>query len=328
MFIYIIKRILWCFPVIFGAIFIVFSIKFIDPGDPVAVSLGASYTQEQYDAKAKEMGLDQPFWTQFGTYVKKIVTEVDFGTSYVTKRPIATEIKVRIGTTMKLAFISIVIAVAAGLPFGIISATKQYSWADKTVTVASLFFAAMPGFWLALMLMLLFALNLRVLPASGLGGWKYWVLPAISSGTVFIAVITRMTRSSMLDVVRQDYMRTARAKGLKESTVIMKHGVKNALIPIITVIGFQFGMMVAGSIIIETIFSLPGLGTLMLSAINNRDYPVIQGCVIVLAALVCVINLIIDLAYGFVDPRIMEQMKTRSGKSKRVKKRKGEAAAL
>ena len=315
---FIIKRVLWCIPVLFGAILIIFAISFIDPGDPVAALLGGSYTQEQYNDKAEELGVNQPFWIRFGTYIVNIVAKGDLGTSYTTKRAVSTEITSRFGVTIKLAVISIIIAVAFGLPSGIISATRQYSWADRIVTVASLFFASMPGFWLALMLMLAFALNWKLLPASGLGGWKNWVLPALSSGLAFIATLTRMTRSSMLDVVRQDYIRTARAKGLDERTVIVKHGIKNALIPIITTIGFQFGILVSGSVIVETIFSLPGLGTLMMSAINNRDYPVIEGCVIVLATLICVINLLVDLAYGFVDPRIMDQI--RSGNRKRKKK--------
>ena len=315
---YIIVRVLWCIPVLFGAILIIFAISFIDPGDPVAALLGSSYTQEQYEQKAEELGVDQPFWHQFGAYIKNIVTKGDFGISYRTKRPVAQEIGDRVGTTIKLAVISIIIAVIFGLPSGILSATKQYSWADRFVTVASLLFASIPGFWLALMLMLAFALNLKLLPASGLGGWKHWVLPALSSGLSFIATLTRMTRSSMLDVVRQDYIRTARAKGLDEKTVIMKHGIKNALIPIITTIGFQFGLLVSGSIIVETIFSLPGLGTLMMSAITNRDYPVIEGCVIVLAAVICIINLVVDLAYGVVDPRIMDQIR-KAGKKKKKK---------
>ena len=314
---YIVTRVLWCIPVLFGACLIIFAISFIDPGDPVAALLGGSYTQEQYDTMAEELGVDQPFWVRFGTYITGVVTRGDLGISYTTKRAVSVEITSRFGITMQLAVISIIIAVAFGLPSGIISATRQYSWVDRIVTVASLFFASMPGFWLALMLMLALALNLKLLPASGLGSWKNWVLPALSSGLAFIATLTRMTRSSMLDVVRQDYIRTARAKGLDEKTIIMKHGIKNALIPIITTIGFQFGILVSGSVIVETIFSLPGLGTLMMSAINNRDYPVIQGCVVVLAALICVINLLVDLAYGFVDPRIMDQMRSNRKKNKK-----------
>lgn len=318
---YIVTRILWIIPVMLCAIFVVFAISFIDPADPVAAMLGGSYTQEQYDAKAAEMGTDRSFWEQFGSYLGNLVTKGDLGTSWSTKRPVSLEISERIGVTLKLAVISIIIAVLLGLPFGIISATKQYSWADKIVVVLSLLFASVPGFWLALMLMIAFALNLHWLPASGLGDWRNWVLPALASGLSFIATITRMTRSSMLDVVRQDYIRTARAKGLPERTVTMKHAVRNALIPIITVVGFQFGLLVSGSILVETIFNLPGLGTLMMSAISNRDYPVIQGCVVVLSAFICVINLLVDLAYGFVDPRIMEQIK--SGKSRRHKKPRG-----
>lgn len=316
---YIVKRVLWCIPVLVGVIFIVFSINEIDPGDPVAALLGGNYTQEQYDAKKVELGLDKPYLVRFVSYVEGIVTEGDLGTSYTTKRPVAKEITERFGITFKLAVLSILIAVVLGIPFGVISATKQYSAADYAVTTGSLLFASMPGFWLALMLILAFSLNIKLFPASGIGSWENWVLPSLASGLSFIATITRMTRSSMLDVVRQDYIRTARSKGLGEWNVITGHAIKNALIPIITTIGFQFGVLVSGSVIVETIFSLPGLGTLMMSAINNRDYPVIEGCVFVLAALICVINLLVDLAYGFVDPRIMEQIKKKNTKKKKAK---------
>jgi peptide/nickel transport system permease protein len=302
--------------VLLGAIFIVFAINEIDPGDPVTALLGSGYTQEEYDEKEAELGLDRPFMVRYADYVAGIV-HGDFGVSYTTKRPISDELKERFGITFKLAVISILIAALLGLPSGILSAVRQYSAADNAVTVASLLFASMPGFWLALMLMLAFALNLKLFPASGIDGWKSWVLPSLASGLSFVATITRMTRSSMLDVVRQDYIRTARAKGLDEKTVIMKHGVKNAMIPIITTIGFQFGMLVSGSVIVETIFSLPGLGTLMMTAINNRDYPVIMGCVIVLAVLICLINLVVDIMYGLVDPRIMEQIRGTTGTRRR-----------
>ena len=317
---YIAKRVLWCIPVLLGAILIVFAInRLVDSGDPVAAILGGNYTQEQYDAKAEELGLDQPFVVQFYNYIKNLVIHGDMGNSYVTKRAVSDEIRERFPVTFKLALVSILIAVVLGIPFGIISATKQYSIADYSVTTLSLIFAGMPGFWLALMLVLLFSMRLKWFPASGLGGLKYWVLPALASGLSFVATITRMTRSSMLDVVRQDYIRTARAKGLSENKVITRHHIlRNALIPIITTIGFQFGILVSGSVIVETIFSFPGLGTLMLTAITNRDYPVIQGCVIVLAALICLINLLVDLAYGFVDPRIMAQIT--GGKRKKAKK--------
>jgi peptide/nickel transport system permease protein len=315
---YVIKRVLWTIPVLIGVVFIVFVIGEIDPGDPVSALLGGNYTQEEYDAKYRELGLDKPFLTQFFNYLKGIVTEGNLGTSYTTKRPVATEIVERFPISFKLAVISIIIAVAFGVPFGIISATRQYSLADYSVTTGSLIFASMPGFWLALMLMIIFALNLKLLPASGTGSWKNWVLPALASGLSFIATLTRMTRSSMLDVIRQDYIRTARAKGISERTVVRRHALKNALIPIITTIGFQFGILISGSIIVESIFSLPGLGTLMMSAINNRDYPVIRGSVLILAALICLINLLVDLAYGFVDPRIMAQYRKGSKNGKKL----------
>jgi len=313
---YVIKRVLWTIPVLIGVVFIVFVIGEIDPGDPVSALLGGNYTQEEYDAKYRELGLDKPFLTQFFNYLKGIVTKADLGTSYTTKRPVVTEIIERFPISFKLAVISIIIAVAFGVPFGIISATRQYSLADYSVTTGSLIFASMPGFWLALMLMIIFALNLKLLPASGMGSWKNWVLPSLASGLSFIATLTRMTRSSMLDVIRQDYIRTARAKGISERTVVRRHALKNALIPIITTIGFQFGILISGSIIVESIFSLPGLGTLMMSAINNRDYPVIRGSVLILAALICLINLLVDLAYGFADPRIMAQYKKSSQNKK------------
>ncbi len=314
---FIIRRLLWIIPVMLGVVLIVFTIDRFAPGDPVAAELGGTYTQEQYDAKEAELGLDRPFFVQFFDYVGGIVTRGDLGSSYHTGLPVSQSIAQRFPITFKLAVISIVIAVGLGVPFGVISATRQNSILDRVVTVFSLVFAAMPGFWLALMLMICFAINVKFFPASGTEGWRSWVLPAAASGLSFIATITRMTRSSMLDVVRQDYITTARAKGQREGVVIRRHALRNALIPIITTVGFQFGILVSGSVIVETIFSMPGLGSLMMTAINNKDYPVIEGCVLVLACLICIINLVTDLAYGFADPRIMAQY---SGGGRRKKK--------
>lgn len=313
---YIIRRLLWIIPVMLGVILIVFSIDRFSPGDPVAAELGGSYTQEQYDAKEKELGLDRPFLVQFGSYLSNIVTKGDLGKSYHTGLSVSKSIVERLPVTVKLAIISVIISVGFGIPFGVISATKQNTILDRIVTFFSLIFAAMPGFWLALMLIILFSINLKWLPASGTETWKGWVLPALASGTSNIASITRMTRSSMLDVVRQDYITTARAKGQKEGVVIRKHALRNALIPVITTVGTQLGILVSGSVVVETIFNMTGLGSLMMTAINNKDYPVIEGCVLVLAALICLINLITDLVYSFVDPRIMAQY-TGGGKKKK-----------
>ena len=315
---FVIKRILWMIPVLFGAVFIVFSINRLSPGDPVAASLGANYTQEQYDRVEAEMGLDKPFFVQFYDYVKGIITEFDLGTSYKTKRSVTAEIMERFPTTVKLALIGCAITVCIGIPCGVICATKQYSVADYIVTVFSLIFASMPGFWLGLMMILLFALNLRWLPASGLQTWKSWIMPSIAVGITSIATITRLTRSSMLDVIRQDYIRTARAKGQKESKIITKHAIRNGLIPVVTTIGFQLGIMISGSVVVESIFSIPGLGTLITTAVSNQDYNLIQGCVLVLAAVVCLLNLLIDILYGFIDPRIQAEFS-----SKKPQKRGG-----
>ncbi len=327
---YIIRRLLWIIPVMFGVVLIVFTIDRFSPGDPVAAELGGSYTQEQYDEKRAELGLDRPFLVQFVDYLGGIILRGDLGNSYHTGLAVSQSIAERFPVTFKLAIISIVIAVGLGIPFGVISATKQNSILDRIVTVFSLIFAAMPGFWLALMLMICFAINFKLLPASysASGGWTSWVLPSLASGLSFIATITRMTRSSMLDVVRQDYITTAKAKGQKPGVVIRKHALRNALIPIITTVGFQFGILVSGSVVVETIFSMPGLGSLMMTAINNKDYPVIEGCVLVLAALICIINLITDLAYGFADPRIMAQYSGGGRKKKKTDSQEREEGSV
>ncbi len=305
-------------PVLLGVLFIVFAINHLSPGDPVVQQLGSNYTQEQYNAKQAEMGLDKPFFAQFYTYTKGIVTKLDFGNSYQTHRPVGKEIMERLPVTLKLSVMGIIITILLGIPFGIISATKQYSKLDYSVTVGSLVFASIPGFWLALMMIIVFSLNLKLVPASGIASWKSWILPVLAVGLSPVASITRMTRSSMLDVVRQDYIRTARSKGLSEGVVIRKHALKNALIPVVTVTGILLGILVGGSVIVEAIFNIPGIGLLMMTAINNKDFPVIQGGVVVLSLFVCIINLLTDLLYGFIDPRIKASYK--SGKMRKKPK--------
>jgi len=309
-------------PVMLGVVFIVFSINQLSPGDPVVALLGSNYTQEQYDAKAEEFGLDEPFLTQFVNYVKGIVTEFDLGTSYQTQRSVRDEILERFPATLKLGLIGILITVVVGVPFGIVSATKQYSKLDHGVTIVSLFFASMPSFWMGLMAILLFSLNLKLLPATGTETWRHWILPALTVGLSPVATVTRITRSSMLDVIRQDYICTARAKGLTEREVIWKHALRNALIPVITIVGMQMGLIMAGSVVVEAIFAIPGLGSLMMTAINNKNYPVIQGAVLILCFSICFMNLLVDLIYGFVDPRIKAQFgtsKKKQGKKKEIK---------
>ncbi len=312
---FIMKRVLWMIPIMLGVLLIVFTITHFTPGDPVVALLGSNYTQEQYDMKEAELGLDKSFPEQFVSYVIGVVTEFDLGTSYQTNRPVRDELFDRFPTTIALGLIGVVITVLIGVPFGIISATKQYSALDYGVTTVALFFASMPNFWMALMMIILFSLNLKWFPATGLESWKSWVLPALALGLSPVATVTRMTRSSMLDVVRQDYIRTARAKGLPERKVITRHALKNGLIPIITVVGMQMSTIVAGSVIIENIFAIPGIGSLLMSAINNKNYPVIQGGVLLLSLSVCIMNLLVDIIYAYVDPRIRAQY-TSGGRKK------------
>ena len=320
---YVLKRILWIIPTVLGVLFIVFTINRLGPGDPVLVELGSNYTQEQYDEVEARLGLDKNFVVQFYNYVKGIVLHRDLGRSYATGRPVAREIAAKFPVTLKFGLVGSIITVLLGVPFGIVSAVKQYSLADRSVTVFALIFASMPSFWLALMMIIIFSLNLHWLPASmptsSTIPFKYWILPCLAMGLSPVATITRITRSSMLDVVRQDYIRTARSKGQSESQIIWKHALKNALIPVITMIAIQLGGMIAGQVVLESIFSIPGIGSLTVTAIAKQDYNMIQGVVTVLATVVCVLNLIADILYGFVDPRIMAQYKSSKKKSHRAK---------
>lgn len=312
---YIAKRLLWMIPILLGVLLIVFTISYFTPGDPVVSLLGDNYTDEMYAQKVEELGLDKPFFVQYIDYIVGIVTRFDFGISYTYKHKVGQEIASRIMTTLKLGWLGIAVGVVIGVPSGILSATKQYSAADYTITVIAMFFAAVPNFWLGLMLMLLFSLKLSWFPAAGIDTWRGWVLPVITQGLGGVAINTRMSRTSMLEVIRQDYIRTARAKGLSEKVVIWKHALKNAMIPVVTVIGSALGMCVGGSVIVETIFSIPGLGLYMMSGINNRDYPVINGTVLVMSLCICLANLLVDVLYAYIDPRIKAQYTV--GKSKR-----------
>jgi peptide/nickel transport system permease protein len=247
--------------------------------------------------------------------------------SYSYKLPVAKEIISRAPFSIKIGLLSIALTTVIGIPTGIISATRQRSAADYTLTFISMFFAGMPNFWFALMLMLLFANQLHWLPATGFGTWKHWVLPVLSLGLTTMASIIRMTRSSMLEVIRQDYVRTARAKGLGERAITYKHILKNALIPVVTVIGMQLGNVVAGSIIIETIFNMPGIGSYIMKGISSRDFPVINGCVIVLSVCVCIVNIIVDVMYAYLDPRIKAQYDSKKRGARKLQAQKKEAVS-
>lgn len=304
---YIAKRLLMMIPVLLGVIIIVFSIMYMTPGDPARMILGEAAPASAVAELRETLGLNGSYFSQLFTYVKKVVFEFDLGYSYASKKPVIDEILERFPTTLLLATLSVTISVVVGVTMGIISATKQYSVFDKIATSIALLGVSMPTFWAGLMAVIIFAVRLRWLPASGSYGWEYWILPSLTLGLSSSATIMRMTRSSMLEVIRQDYIRTARAKGQKESVVIVSHALKNAMIPVVTVIGMRFGALLGGSVLIESVFAIPGLGKFIIDSINMRDNPVVQGGVLLLALSFSICNLLVDILYGFIDPRIKSQ---------------------
>lgn len=303
---YIIKRLLLLIPVVLGVTFIVYFIMYLTPGDPAKISLGENAPEEQVEKKREEMGLNDPFIVQYFRFVKNAM-KGDFGRSYDTKKPVFDEVFSRFPATLKLTIAGIILAVLIGIPVGIISATKQYSAVDYSTMILALLGVSMPNFWLGLMLILLFSVKLGVLPSGGAGTLKHLILPAITLGTGVAAIITRMTRSSMLEVIRQDYIRTARAKGVPENVVINKHALKNALIPIVTVIGLQFGYLLGGAVLTETVFAWPGVGRLLVEAIKRKDTPTVLASVVFLSVTFSIVNLFVDILYAYLDPRIKSQ---------------------
>lgn len=315
---YIGKRLLMMIPVLLGVMIVVFTIMYITPGDPARMILGEAAPQEAVDQVREELGLNDPYIVQLGRYLKDVIFHLDLGESYSTGKPVFSEIAQRFPTTLTLASLSVCIAVVVGVSMGIISATRQYSIFDKLATSVALLGVSMPTFWAGLMAVLIFSVKLGWLPPSGSYGPEYWVMPSLVLGLHCSATIMRMTRSSMLEVIRQDYIRTARAKGQKESVVIVFHALKNAMIPVATVIGMQFGGLLGGSILIESVFAIPGLGKFIIDSINTRDNPVVQGGVLLLALSFSIVNLLVDILYGYLDPRIKSQYKVAKKKKKGV----------
>ncbi|MBP2626183.1 MAG: peptide transporter [Firmicutes bacterium] len=306
---YILRRCLMLIPVLLGVTFIVFTLMYITPGDPAKLILGDAAPPEAVESLRSELGLNDPYLVQYFNYVQKIVVHQDIGRSYVTNRPVLTEITDCFPSTLQLALSAMFVAMLIGIPVGIISAIKQYSWFDSLSMILALLGVSMPVFWLGILLILLFTVHLKLLPASGFSRPEHLIMPAIALGAMSAAIITRMTRSSMLEVIRQDYIRTARAKGQKESVVILKHALGNALIPIIAVIGLQFGLLLEGAVLTESIFSIPGIGRLLVESIKMRDLTVVQGGVLFIAIVFSFVNLLVDLLYAYVDPRIRSQYK-------------------
>lgn len=304
---YILRRLLMLLPVILGVTLITFTMLYFTPGDPARLTLGEQAGAEQLEQFRELHGLNDGYFVRFFNYVKNAVLHQDMGFSYRTGQPVFDEILLRFPATLKLAGLGVLVAVLIGIPVGIISATKQYSIFDNISMIGALIGVSMPNFWQGMLLILLFSVHLGWLPSSGFTTWKQMILPVITIGTSTAAIITRMTRSSMLEVVRQDYIRTARAKGQKESTIINRHALGNAMIPIVTVIGLQFGYLLGGAVLTESIFSIPGVGKLMVDSIKTKDYPIVQGGVLFIAVTFSVVNLFIDILYAFLDPRIRSQ---------------------
>ncbi|HLT58546.1 MAG: ABC transporter permease [Limnochordales bacterium] len=301
---FILKRILVLVPVLLGVSVIVFALLYLTPGDPALLMLGEHAPPEQYRALREKLGLDDPVHIQYLRWLWRAV-QLDLGDSIRSSRPVVEEIVERIPGTVELAVLSVLLATFIGIPAGVISATRPNSWLDNIFTVLALGGVSMPVFWQALMLIIIFSVNLGWLPPSGrLGGWEYFVLPVVTLGTSAAASITRMTRATMLEAIHEDYVRTARAKGLDERRVIYRHALRNALLPVVTVIGLEFGNLMAGAVITETIFAWPGIGRLAVDAIRTRDYPVVQGVVMTFALSYVLINLIVDLLYAYLDPRL------------------------
>ncbi len=302
---YISKRIIYLIPVLIGIVFLVFTIMYFSPGDPAKLILGDRAPEEQVAALRHELGLDIPYYQQLFNYIKNAI-HGDFGNSYQLRMPVWDIIKLRFPLTLQLTTFTMLIAVLIGVPVGILSAVKQYSVIDAFSVIFALLMASIPAFWLGMLLMLLFSLNLGWLPSSGYEGVKWLILPSITLGFINCATIMRMTRSSMLEVVRQDFIRTARAKGATEKRVVFRHALKNAIIPVITVVGTAFGSSLGGAVVTETVFGLPGMGTQIITAIRQKDNPVVLASVIVIALAFSLVNLIVDILYTYVDPRIRD----------------------
>lgn len=301
---FVITRLIGIIPIVLGVVFITFTIMSLTPGDPGRLILGNTATQESVDDMNRQLGYDQPFFLRFATYVKNAVTKLDLGKSYINQKPVFDEIFLRFPTTLKMGTLAVLFSALIGIPLGIVSAVKQYSILDASSTFLALFLASIPSFWFGMMLIRWFAVQIRIFPTNGIESWLGFVLPTITMAFPGSASLLRMTRTTMLETIRQDYIRTARAKGASEKTVILNHALKNALLPIITSLGMTFGALLGGTVIVETVFGLPGLGTLIINAIRMKDVPMVMAATIFLATIFCIIILVVDILYAFIDPRI------------------------
>ena len=303
---YVLKRLAMMILVVLGISFIVFLIMNLTPGNAAQMILGQSANPEQVAKLEAELGLDQPFFTRYFNFILGAL-HGDFGQSYQTRLPVFDEILARFPTTLCLATLAMLLATLVGVPVGVISAIRQYSIVDNVSMVTAMLFASLPSFVMGLLLQLSFALNLKWFPATGADSLRSFVLPAITLSAGTMATLTRMTRSTMLEVIRADYVRTARAKGVGERQIVLRHCLRNTLLPIVTVIGVDFGTVLGGSVVIESVFALGGLGTLLITSIRMKDTPVVMAAVMFITVTYSLVNLAVDLIYAFIDPRVKSQ---------------------
>ena len=312
---YVIKRIIWLIPIALGVAVLIFTILYFTPGDPAVMILGSTATVEDRLALRTQMGLEDPYIVQLFRFLKQVFLEFNLGTSYFTNKPVMEEILSRFPNTFVLAFGSMILSCLVGIPLGITAAVNQNKLGDRVAMLIALIGISMPAFWVGLLLVLVFSLHLGWLPPSGIGSWTNYILPIIATSLGGIASLARLVRSSMLDVIRADYVTTARAKGVTKGHSVWGHALPNALVPVVTQVGTSFGKTLGGTIVIETVFGIPGIGNYMLSAVNSRDYPIVQGCVVFLAVAFSVIVLLVDILYAYIDPRIKAQYAKKGGKA-------------
>lgn len=301
---YVIKRLLFLIPTVLGVTFIIFLVLSMTPGDPGRAILGVSAPQEAVDQLNEELGVNDPFLVRYVDYIKDMVVDQDFGTSYVTKQPVFDEVLPRFIVTLKLSLIGMILSTIIGVPLGMLAAVKQYSPLDTVPSLISFFLAAIPAFVLGMVLLFVFSLKLNILPSYGLDTWQSYIMPSLTMAIPIAAINIRFTKSSMLESIREDFIRTARAKGASEKVVIWRHALKNAMLPVITNIGLNLGGLIMGSVVAEQLFSVPGIGQLIVSRIQYKDEPVIIAGTILIAITFTVIMLIVDLIYAYIDPRI------------------------
>ncbi len=294
-------------PVVLGVTILIFTIMYFIPGDPVKLMLGPDSTPEQIEAKRADLGLNDPYVVRLGKYVGGIVLEFDFGDSWVYNTPVTHELLNRLPRTLAIALASMIIQIIIGIPIGVFAAVYQNRFWDRLAMFIALIGISMPEFWVALMMVLLFSVEWGILPPFGIGGIQYYILPVFALSLAGIATQARQTRSSMLEIIRSDFITTARSKGISQMRTLFRHALPNALLPVITVIGNGMGRLLGGAVVIEAIFSIPGVGMYMVGAINARDYNVVMSSVIILAIVFALIMLLVDLVYAMIDPRIKAQ---------------------